>query len=652
MMNIKIVLAIILSLSITNSFADRRTSDSLLVEFNKCRVDSAKGDLALAYANSVIGTDPDKAICFSKIALKIAYSNNDIQREWQAHEVIGRGLQYIGDISNAMNNYHEALKIVNSRNDKAGLADINLNIGFLYAEMGNFKLAIEYYRSAIDYFSIANGFEGLCRCYINIASALYNSDKIEEAFIYLQKANEISRMHHDYRMMSINTNFAEAYLIKKQYQLADDYANKAIETAKRLDNFHILSKDYIILAKICLARNELNIAEIHANKALELAKQTAIKKVLIDSYTILCQILEKEDKYKEAAIYNSLLLNTKDSIQSSINNNLLEAFEFEKRDEEIALMKAEGIQKNSELKQQKLLIAIISLTLILLLCIICFVLYSRNKLQKTTAELKNAYQVISNNHQEIVLQNQELKNYNEQIVVQSKRIEELNQLKDRLFAIISHDLRSPFNSLKSVLKLLLTSDLSQERIQTIVPMLHKNMTTVSELLDNLLSWSKSQLNGEAIKLSNFDINQIVLKDFELFETQAAVKKIKLKNEIPIDTIVFADLNMTEIVLRNLVSNAIKFCKENGTIVISGIKQGIDTEFSVSDEGVGISPENIEKIFQDKGRFTTLGTKNESGTGLGLLLCKDFIEKQNGKIGVESIQNTGSRFWFTLPSGNS
>ncbi len=651
MLNSKSVLFIILLFLATHSFAEKRMADSLLHEYDNCKVDSSKVDLALAYANSIIGTDPKKAIYFSKTALTIAHNINDIQRESKSHEVIGRGLQYIGDVSEAMNNYHQALVIANKLNDKYLLADINLNIGFLYAEMGNLKLGIEYYKIAIDYLKTSNDYKGLCRCYINIAYALYNSNSIDEALIYLQKAKEISEKHEGYRMMSINTNFAEAYFNKKEYNLAFEYANKSIETAKLRDNYHILAKDYLILARIHLTKNELNLAEIQARKGLALAKQTAITKVLMDSYSLLYKILEDENKYKEAAIYKSLLLNIKDSIQSSININLLQAFEFAKNDESIAIMRAESVRENAELKQQKLLITIFAFTLFLVVCVTGYVFYSGNKLRKTTAELRKAYLLITENNQEILLQNQELKNYNEQIVDQSKRIEELNHLKDRLFAIISHDLRSPFNSLKSVLKLLMTRNLSQDRIQTIVPMLQKNMSTVSELLDNLLQWSKSQLNGEAIESSNFDMNLVVVKDFELLETQASVKQIKLINEIPVDTIVFADLNMTEIIIRNLVSNAIKFCRENGTIIISGKKLTDCVEISVTDEGVGISSENIDKIFQDKGRFTTLGTKNETGTGLGLLLCKEFIEKQNGRIGVESKQNEGSKFWFTLPSEN-
>ena len=104
-------------------------------------------------------------------------------------------------------------------------------------------------------------------------------------------------------------------------------------------------------------------------------------------------------------------------------------------------------------------------------------------------------------------------------------------------------------------------------------------------------------------------------------------------------------------MRNLISNAIKFCNASGVVIISGKQQEGMVEISVKDEGIGISPENIDKIFQEKGKFTTLGTNKEQGTGIGLMLCKDFTEKQNGSIGVESKVNEGTRFWFTLPSTN-
>jgi len=651
MIHIKTLLLILLILGVNFSFAQKMSADTLLSQYNKCTVDSTKIDLLIKYANSIIGTEPRKSIYYSKIGLKLAQERDDVHSTLMLYEIIGRGYQYLGDISKAIYNFSEANKIAKKHNDKEGLAYLNLYVGFLYAYIDNNNLAIEYYKSAIDYFVTSTNYQGLCRCYINISDALYNSDKIDDALYYLQKAKLISQQHNDYRSIFINTNFAETYFRKKDFKLAMEYAYKGMVESRKQNNLYILSSDYLLVSKIYFTQKQLKRSEQYAKMGLSIAKQSSIQKVLIDSYSILYKVLDAEKKYKESAGYKTLFLETKDSIQSSINNNLLEAFEYKKRDEEIVAMKAEGMQKNAELKQQKLVSEIIALTLFLVLCITGFIFYSRNKLRKTTLELKKAYQEISTNQEEIVVQNQELLVYNDQIIAQSKRIEELNNLKDRLFAIISHDLRRPFNNLSSTLKLMVAGSLSEQRIQTIIPLLIKSMSSVSELLDNLLQWSNSQLKGETIDYSVFNINDLVKKQIELFETQALEKQIVLKNEINEDITVLADRNLIDIVMRNLVSNAIKFCNESGVVIISGKQQEGKVEISVKDEGVGILPENIDKIFQEKGKFTTLGTNKEQGTGIGLMLCKDFIEKQNGSIGVESTLNEGSRFWFTLPSTN-
>ena len=649
MIHIKNLLVLLLILVVSFSFAQQISADAFLGEYNKCTVDSTKIDLLIKYSNSIISTEPKKSIYYSKIGLKLALERNDVKKTLVLYETLGRGYQYLGDISKAIYNFSEANKIAKKHNDKEGLAYLNLYVGYLYAFIDNNNLAIEYYKSAIDYFVTTTNYQGLCRCYINISDALYNSNKIDEALYYLQKAKLISEQHNGYRSIFINTNFAETYLRKRDLKLAEEYANKGMVESKKQNNLYILSSDYLLLSKVYFIQNRLKLSEQYAKMGLSIAKRTSIQKVLIDSYSILYKVLDKEEKYKESAGYKTLLLETKDSIQSSINNNLLEAFEYKKRDEEIADMKAEGMQKNAELKQQKLVSEIIALTLFIVLCITGYVFYSRNKLRKTTLELKKAYREISTNREEIVVQNQELLVYNEQIIAQSKRIKELNNLKDRLFAIISHDLRRPFNNLSNTLRLLVAGSLSEQRIQTIIPLLIKSMSSVSELLDNLLQWSNSQLKGETIEESVFNMNDLVKKQIELFETQASEKQIVLKNEINKDISVFADRNLIDIVMRNLVSNAIKFCNESGEVIISGKQQADRVEISVKDKGVGISPENIDKIFQDKGKFTTLGTNKEQGTGIGLMLCKDFIEKQNGSIGVESTINEGSRFWFILPS---
>ena len=198
------------------------------------------------------------------------------------------------------------------------------------------------------------------------------------------------------------------------------------------------------------------------------------------------------------------------------------------------------------------------------------------------------------------------------------------------------------------MNLLAAGTITIEKFKTIVPNLLNSVSTTSELVDNLLHWSKSQLTGATIYSSNFDINELAQTQLSLFERQTLDKKLELTNEIPSKTFVYADKNMIDLVLRNLVGNSIKFCNANGKITITHKQFEDYIEVSVADNGIGIAPENIDKVFQSKERYTTIGTNKEMGTGLGLLLCKDFVEKNNGTIGVESKVNKGSRFWFTLP----
>ncbi|MFD2144406.1 histidine kinase N-terminal 7TM domain-containing protein [Mucilaginibacter antarcticus] len=227
------------------------------------------------------------------------------------------------------------------------------------------------------------------------------------------------------------------------------------------------------------------------------------------------------------------------------------------------------------------------------------------------------------------------------------KLKELNQLKDRLFSIISHDLRSPLLSLMDILKMASDGMVSEHEFKSYLPTLSENIGYTSGLVENLLQWSKSQLEGTVINAIQFDIKDNAVYVLNSFGQAAADKGISLQSNIQLATIVYADMDMIQAVLRNLVSNAIKFCTAGDKIAISAdIKSNIAT-ILVADTGVGIGAENIERLFGNN-NFTTRGTINEQGTGLGLLLCKDFVEKNGGTIGVESKIGEGSRFYFTLP----
>ncbi len=230
--------------------------------------------------------------------------------------------------------------------------------------------------------------------------------------------------------------------------------------------------------------------------------------------------------------------------------------------------------------------------------------------------------------------------------------EELQKLiatKDKFFSIIAHDLKNPFHSLMGISELLTKYHDSYEhdKLKELYAQLYNVTHKGYQLLTNLLEWSRSQTGNLKFKPETTDIAQLVNNSLDILISTAESKNIKVKNNIKPGLNVIADKNTITTVVRNLVSNAVKYSREGGTVIISAEERENDVKVNVEDNGVGISPENIEKLFRIDINFSTKGTYDESGTGLGLLLCKEFVEKNGGKIFVESILGEGSTFSFTL-----
>jgi len=223
--------------------------------------------------------------------------------------------------------------------------------------------------------------------------------------------------------------------------------------------------------------------------------------------------------------------------------------------------------------------------------------------------------------------------------------------KDKFFSIIAHDLINPFSALIGLSSLLatqnnqLSADEKEEFIQDIV----RTSNQGYNLLKNLLDWSRAETGRMTVSLLTLDLQDIVYRSMALLDNNAKAKNIEIFSSID-TTLVFADEYMLDTVIRNLLSNAIKFTPVNGQVEISAKKEGPEVEISISDTGVGIKPQDIDKLFKIDVSHTTVGTAKEEGTGLGLILCKEFIEKNGGTIRVESEEGKGSRFYIRLLSG--
>jgi len=231
----------------------------------------------------------------------------------------------------------------------------------------------------------------------------------------------------------------------------------------------------------------------------------------------------------------------------------------------------------------------------------------------------------------------------------NEELERLNQLKNKLFSIIAHDVRSPLNNLAGVLSLIGQGVLQHDEVQQITGKLTSNVKETTNFLDNLLIWSRSQMNGIRIHLQELDMYKLANETVEVFRFQCEEKKLTLENHVQDTVFVYADREMIRMVLRNLVSNAIKFSIPGGTILIKGTAKAEDdfAVISVSDDGIGVKKEFQDKLFGID-NYTTVGTMEEKGSGIGLMLCRDFVERNGGKIWMESTQNKGSNFYFSLP----
>ncbi|KUG24718.1 two-component system sensor histidine kinase [hydrocarbon metagenome] len=233
------------------------------------------------------------------------------------------------------------------------------------------------------------------------------------------------------------------------------------------------------------------------------------------------------------------------------------------------------------------------------------------------------------------------------------QLRELNSTKDKLFSIIAHDLRSPFNAILGFSEMLIenSNDFNAAESEEYLGLINSSAKNTLILLDNLLTWAKSQTGTIIYKPEETNLHAIINEILEVSKSVAKIKNISINYTQTDVREVYADVNMLKTILRNLISNAIKYTHSNGEIAISAVQNQNNIEITVSDNGVGMSEETRNKLFEIDANITTTGTANEKGTGLGLILCKEFVEKHGGEIWVKSELGKGSALIFTLPLAN-
>jgi signal transduction histidine kinase len=240
------------------------------------------------------------------------------------------------------------------------------------------------------------------------------------------------------------------------------------------------------------------------------------------------------------------------------------------------------------------------------------------------------------------------KKLNRELQQREQELRAINDTKNKLFSIIGHDLKGPMNNLNQLLKLYVEKQIGEDEFAQFAPKLQKDVDNVHFTLNNLLSWGKTQMQGATINPQEVVVHKLVQENCMLLNDMALNKKLEIRNYLPKEAVVWADPHHLDIVLRNLISNAIKFTAQQGRITLSAKEEGEYLVVEISDTGIGMDPETQDKILNGKGTYSTYGTNNEKGTGLGLSLCREILKKNQGSIGVRSVPKKGSTFYFSLP----
>jgi signal transduction histidine kinase len=575
--------------------------------------------------------DYSNALEFNNKALQLDLQSNDSSSICNSYINVGNSYLELGQYEESYFYTQKAYQLASTLKDTLSSAIAMHNLAVLYSNLGRLDLALVHFKSTADLSASVNDVEGPAynnhetgRAYIKVKDG-------SKALPFLHSALSASKAMGLFNLIpKIYQSIAEAKFLTKDYGTCLTYYDSAIASFKFLEHQFGQAESNLGKSRVYLAQGKFAEANQIALTSLKKAVDLKAQVLEFECHQLLSECAEKQGDFKNALLYNKRAQQTRDSLTSI--NMMSQVFENEfqmrsqRKDEEIASLSKQKDQSASELKRQEFLKNIFAVVFALTIVL----LYSVYRSGRRKVEMND-----------LLLQHQA------EIEKRTQELEELNKVKDKFFSIISHDLRSPINSLAGLLDLMEKDQIKAEELPALTKEMRIQFNHTKNLINNLLDWTLLQMNKVSIKKEKFGLKSLVDGNIKLLSSMST-KKTNFINDIDESIIPFADQNMINLVFRNLLLNGIKFTDNGGTIKVSAVAEGESIKVSVTDNGVGIAPE-IQKVLFDKTTgYSTRGTANEKGTGLGLILCKEFIERNGGKIWLESEVGKGSTFFVSIP----
>ncbi len=604
---------------------------------------SGADSLAIAKRNDrayqIYLAKPDSAISMVKQALPQA---ENAKLSYQ----IGYGYFILSKAHWAKTNYllsiefaFKALRIFETLNQPYLLGECYLSLGRTFADLKNYDQARVYIDKALSMAVTKKDSYLLAEAYREKSFLLLELNQLDSALWVSNAGIKLYEEQKDTLATSILfTRNSRIYFAKKDFKKSEEYNRKAIRMDQSVGNLRGLGVSYFQGAMIFNEINKTDSALLYLHKGLDLSMRIHNLSNVIRIHELMADIYQKR-RNAELSISNLKIAHQyKDSLYNLERNGQIQEmralYELEQQEKTIALLEKENAMEREKASNQQWLI-VFFVIIILLLSGLVYIFWRMRRLQVKVNE-------------ELAEKNQEIALQNEEILSQAEALQSINQLKSKILSVIGHDLRGPINNLHALLELVTKKLVTPEEFMEMTVKLKSNLNVTQRALENLLNWSLGQMEGIKTEPVTFNIHSIIEDVAHLSEEAATRKQIILKADGKVPLFVEADVNQVHLILRNLFNNAIKFSKRDGQVSVSTMTKSGFCYINIEDQGIGMTKAEVQMILKSNEYFTKSGTDQEKGTGLGLLLCKDFIKRNGGDFFIESQSGSGTKIIFTLP----
>jgi signal transduction histidine kinase len=586
----------------------------------------------LDFANKYFSIDLDIAEQFAQFAIHNSLNTDNYPLILESYQLKAKILKYSYKNTEALENIYKAyLYSLVSRNVPK-IIELTIEVADIMRSIGKLNIALEYLYNLEDILS-KNDKLNLAKINNRLAAIYYELNRYDYAVEYAQKSNEFINKN-TYPLLYADNKIIIGSSYSRLFK-HDEALENILSVKDIFEKYSPIDLPYVLF-NICQAysaKGDYNNAIKYGELSFEMAKKMKIEAYmqtaalyLIRAY-LKARDVENSLKYLKISDSLSMKLNTMTQLQKVTDDE--NRIKLKQKENTISEYK-QTIYRNNKINT-----LIRWIVIILISTVVITIVYLTNSIKKSK-ELKKL--------------NNEISSQQEELIKYANELQVANDTKNTFFSIISHDLRSPFHSILGLTDVLIVDNdqLSNEEKLSITRMLNDSAQKVYRLLDNLLKWAQTQTGSIKFNPELFNVTELINEIINLSQSNASDKKIKIEFNETSSFNVFADRNMIDTVIRNVLSNSIKFSNPDSVISVSLNKKDNILNLSVKDNGIGINEDDLSKIFNINQKHIRNGTGGETGSGLGLLLCKEFVEKNNGKIIIESTENIGTTVNIQLP----